>query len=126
MKLKKSFTLVELLISIGIIGILVGVGIPIYNDYKKEAIKRVVDSNLTNIKKLIKTFIITTPLNRESRIFNLYGVDSEYANFRLEIKKFKNLEYFNFSEHEVGGISSVVVLEIKKHLLYCAYTWSNE
>ena len=37
MRLKKSFTLIELLIVVAIIGILAGVGIPMYNGYVQQS-----------------------------------------------------------------------------------------
>ena len=43
--IKKSFTLIELLIVVAIIGILAGVGIPMYNGYMDDAKKRVTEAN---------------------------------------------------------------------------------
>ncbi len=43
--MKKSFTLIELLIVVAIIGILAGVGIPMYNGYMADAKKAVTQGN---------------------------------------------------------------------------------
>ena len=55
MKSKKSFTLIELLIVVAIIGILAGVGIPMYNGYMANAKINAVKSNEAMIKSYIST-----------------------------------------------------------------------
>ncbi|MFL2508668.1 MAG: prepilin-type N-terminal cleavage/methylation domain-containing protein [Candidatus Pseudothioglobus sp.] len=52
-KFKKSFTLIELLIVVAIIGILAGVGIPMYNGYMASAKINAVKTNEANIKSYI-------------------------------------------------------------------------
>lgn len=51
--MKKSFTLIELLIVVAIIGILAGVGIPMYNDYMADA---KINASKTNINNLSNYF----------------------------------------------------------------------
>ena len=53
---KKAFTLIELLIVVAIIGILAGVGVPMYNGYMADA---KVKSSQTNHKN-IKSFVAAT------------------------------------------------------------------
>ena len=53
MKKNKSFTLIELLIVVAIIGILAGVGIPMYNGYMASAKINAVKTNEANMKSYI-------------------------------------------------------------------------
>ena len=50
---RKSFTLIELLIVVAIIGILAGVGIPMYNGYMAKAKIESTKTNHSNIKSFI-------------------------------------------------------------------------
>ena len=51
--MKKAFTLIELLIVVAIIGILAGVGIPMYNGYMTNAKIKATTSNHKNIVNFI-------------------------------------------------------------------------
>jgi prepilin-type N-terminal cleavage/methylation domain-containing protein len=51
--MKKGFTLIELLIVVAIIGILAGVGIPMYNGYMADAKINASKANHSNIKNFI-------------------------------------------------------------------------
>tara|TARA_B100001146_G_C16073408_1_gene387474 strand:+ start:153 stop:662 length:510 start_codon:yes stop_codon:yes gene_type:complete len=51
--MKKGFTLIELLIVVAIIGILAGVGIPMYNGYMLEAKINASQANHSNIKNFV-------------------------------------------------------------------------
>ena len=52
-KSKKGFTLIELLVVVAIIGILAGVGIPMYNGYMADAKINAAKANHSNIKNFI-------------------------------------------------------------------------
>ena len=56
--MKKGFTLIELLIVVAIIGILAGVGIPMYNGYMAEAKINASKSNHSNIKNFIASSLV--------------------------------------------------------------------
>ena len=87
MKLKKSFTLIELLISIGIIGILVGVGVPIYNNYKKEVQHQVRYNQLQQLIRYLETQFISMgcPLNTLE-----CTIDFDLTNLRINDKDIEN------------------------------------
>ena len=50
---KKAFTLIELLIVVAIIGILAGVGVPMYNGYMATAKVKSAETNHSNVKSFI-------------------------------------------------------------------------
>lgn len=53
----KGFTLIELLIVLAIIGILVAIGIPVYNTTMQNAAKKAHDSNLRMIDSAVQQFL---------------------------------------------------------------------
>ena len=53
--MSKGFTLIELLTVIAILGILTGVGFPVYIGYKDQANKNVTQNNLNDLLGLMKT-----------------------------------------------------------------------
>ena len=55
-KLKKSFTLIELLIVVAIIGILAGVGIPMYNGYMANAKINTSTANHSRAKNMVTAY----------------------------------------------------------------------
>ena len=52
--MKKGFTLIELLIVVAIIGILAGVGIPMYNGYMEKAKINASQANLDNLSTYLQ------------------------------------------------------------------------
>jgi prepilin-type N-terminal cleavage/methylation domain-containing protein len=56
--IKKGFTLIELLIVVAIIGILAGVGIPMYNGYMGDAKINASKTNHSNIKNFIASSLL--------------------------------------------------------------------
>ena len=62
-KLKKSFTLIELLIVVAIIGILAGVGVPMYNGYIQDSKIAAVESNFDEFVKFMKVKMISCEIS---------------------------------------------------------------
>ncbi len=53
MRMRKGFTLIELLIVLAIIGVLMGIGVPVYTNQLNKAKARVVASNLRTIAQTV-------------------------------------------------------------------------
>ena len=77
---KKSFTLIELLIVVAIIGILAGVGVPMYNNYIQNAKIAMVKSNFDEFVKFMQVQMVncetsnTIQLNsNENSIVKVYN-----------------------------------------------------
>ena len=62
-KLKKSFTLIELLIVVAIIGILAGIGIPMYSGYVQQSKIASVESNFDEFIKFMKVKMISCEIS---------------------------------------------------------------
>ncbi|WP_162613325.1 prepilin-type N-terminal cleavage/methylation domain-containing protein [Gemmiger sp. An50] len=59
LKNKKGFTLVELMVVVAILGILVAVAVPVYNNVTDEAKRNTCDSNVRTIESAIMTYEIS-------------------------------------------------------------------
>ena len=86
---KKAFTLIELLIVVAIIGILAGVGIPMYNGYMANA--KVESSNTNHSNN--KSFIAAT-LTRCSSGSSTVSIDNTAVNCTDATLKTAFIDYF--------------------------------
>ena len=60
--MKKAFTLIELLIVVAIIGILAGVGIPMYNGYIAQAKYNAIQTNFVNVSGNVQVLVLNCEL----------------------------------------------------------------
>ncbi|NLM75093.1 MAG: prepilin-type N-terminal cleavage/methylation domain-containing protein [Clostridiaceae bacterium] len=73
LKSKKGFTLVELLVVVVIIGILVAIAIPVYNDITHSTKKRACEANIRMIKSAIQQYKVANPNANSVTMDNLKG-----------------------------------------------------
>ena len=81
--MKKSFTLIELLIVVAIIGILAGVGIPMYNGYMEEAKIKASKSNHNQVVSFISSELVKCNLGSTKIIGNLVKCSERFTNYRI-------------------------------------------
>ena len=84
--MKKGFTLIELLIVVAIIGILAGVGIPMYNGYMTDAKINASKTNINNLSNYLQAELYKCNLGNDfSHNSNCYRCDLDiiiYPNFK--------------------------------------------
>ncbi len=61
--MKKGFSLIEVLIVVGIVGVLASIVIPAYNKYQSKAALRVINASITNISKALEACLTLKPLS---------------------------------------------------------------
>ena len=77
--MKKGFTLIELLIVVAIIGILAGVGIPMYNGYMTKAKIETVKSNYSTAKSFIASSFIRCNAGAQYIELNYSGINHKVS-----------------------------------------------
>lgn len=98
--MNKTFTLIELLLSFIIIGILLVITVPIYNNYEEDSVKKVMEHNIKEIDKFIVRYKLTpkeisSEFYDESENFNfLYENIPFVSPFAKELKEYDRSEYF--------------------------------
>ena len=80
--MKKAFTLIELLIVVAIIGILAGVGIPMYNGYMTKAKIETVRTNYVTAKNFISSSFVSCNTGTPYIELNYSGL-----NFKISCNK---------------------------------------
>ena len=89
---KKAFTLIELLIVVAIIGILAGVGVPMYNGYMATAKVQSATTNHKNIKSFVAATL--TKCSTGSQYVTL-GSSNRYCNQNASTWASYFITYFN-------------------------------
>ena len=74
---KKAFTLIELLIVVAIIGILAGVGVPMYNGYMADAKVKSASTNHKNVKSFVAATLTKCATGSTSVVL---GSSTRYCN----------------------------------------------
>jgi len=82
---KKAFTLIELLIVVAIIGILAGVGIPMYNGYMAEAKINTVKANHLSIARYLSAEVTKCNLGSKTIIEGTVKCSDRYTNYKISI-----------------------------------------
>lgn len=72
MKNNKGFTLVELIVVIGILVILMVIAIPSFNSYTEKVREQVCDTNCRELDRIYRAYLITEGLNHINQIFEGY------------------------------------------------------
>ena len=98
---KKAFTLIELLIVVAIIGILAGVGVPMYNGYMATAKVQSSSTNHANIKSFVAATL--TKCSTGSQFVTL-GSTNRYCNQNASTWASYFRTYFNsINKNPYGG-----------------------
>ena len=96
--MKKGFTLIELLIVVAIIGILAGVGIPMYQGYVENSKEAVCQSNFSNLTKGFSTKAYDCSINQPCQ-----------------------LAYRSPNAKDAGVLYPVNTKQVKRFILYADY-----
>ena len=98
---KKAFTLIELLIVVAIIGILAGVGVPMYNGYMATAKVQSATTNHKNVKSFVAATL--TKCSTGSQYVTL-GSSNRYCNQNASTWSSYFRTYFNsINKNPYGG-----------------------
>ncbi|WP_083071240.1 pilin [Candidatus Pseudothioglobus singularis] len=98
---KKAFTLIELLIVVAIIGILAGVGVPMYNGYMATAKVQSATTNHKNVKSFVAATL--TKCSTGSQYVTL-GSSNRYCNHLRSCTRCYFRTYFNsINKNPYGG-----------------------
>jgi type IV pilus assembly protein PilA len=102
---KKAFTLIELLIVVAIIGILAGVGVPMYNGYMASAKVESAKTNHSNIKSYVAATLTKCAVD-SSQIIKL-GSRNVRCNYSASQWASEFTTYFNLlNKNPYGGTTS--------------------
>jgi prepilin-type N-terminal cleavage/methylation domain-containing protein len=105
---KKAFTLIELLIVVAIIGILAGVGIPMYNGYMTQAKIETVKSNYSTSKRFISNSFASCNSGSSYIKLNYSGI-----NFKISCNKTAEEMNDNFGHYlEENGMQNPYATDI--------------
>jgi|TARA_B110000196_G_C20834115_1_gene515165 prepilin-type N-terminal cleavage/methylation domain-containing protein len=91
--MKKGFTLIELLIVVAIIGILAGVGVPMYNGYMTDAKINSTKENHLRIKSFISSQLIKCTVNSSGKM--ILGTKSHRCDGNPYSQARDFYDYFN-------------------------------
>ena len=81
--MKKGFTLIELLIVVAIIGILAGVGVPMYNGYMASAKVSAVKTNHNSVVSFISSELTKCNLGYSRIIDNRVKCSERFTNYKI-------------------------------------------
>ena len=92
-RVKNSFTLIELLIVVAIIGILSGVGIPMYNGYMADAKINSTKENHLRIKSFISSQLLKCAINSSGKM--ILGEKTHNCDNNIYSQSRDFYDYFN-------------------------------
>ena len=102
---KKAFTLIELLIVVAIIGILAGVGVPMYNGYMASAKVESAKTNHSNIKSYVAATLTKCAVDSSATV--KLGTTTARCNYSASQWASVFTTYFNkLNKNPYGGTSS--------------------
>ncbi len=108
---KKGFTLIELLIVVAIIGVLAAVGVPMYNDYLKDAKFKATQTTHKNIVNFVASEMTKGSSTGSMKLFTSVGKLSK-VNYSSSATSLKNsfVRHFNFEGLKHGEKSDCAIV----------------
>jgi len=94
---KKGFTLIELLIVVAIIGVLAAVGVPMYNDYLKDAKFKATQTTHKNVANFVASEMTKGASTGSMKLYTRAGVLSK-VNYSSNAATLRNnfIRHFNY------------------------------
>ena len=109
--MKKGFTLIELLIVVAIIGILAGVGIPMYNGYMAESKLNATESNFNIIAENTNILLFDCQLKGSITVLANDGKNGKLKSFTCKNENTNSIANLFINHFHYQGLKNTITGE---------------